>query len=93
MPEVLSWGNAFWVCVINTGMKGLKDIRVVVIQTSGDWNPVKGLTNADGWFGVKCNYGFRAEIFLNNKSYGICWCENGERISITFLDMVCLHPI
>lgn len=88
----MSVKDCFGIYVVNTGGKGLKDIRVVVLQTSGDWNPVKGLTNTDGWYGIKCNYGFRVEIFLNNESYGIYWCENGERIFITFSSMIRSNP-
>ncbi|MEK7629265.1 MAG: hypothetical protein AAB394_01940 [Patescibacteria group bacterium] len=78
----------FWIYVVDGAGKGLQDVRVTITQL-GKLGPyakgsptIQGLTNTDGWFGIKCNYSFKAEVFLDNKSYGVYWCENGAGVSI-----------
>lgn len=87
----MSVREAFDIFVVNDERKGLQDIRVVIVYEKPEFDgetiktylaDIRGLTNTDGWFGINCNYAFRAEIFLNNKSYGFFWCENGASVSI-----------
>ena len=83
--------KSFWIRVVGNTGNGLQSVMVLVRQTDRTGTPldgnkypfVQGLTNTDGWFGIKCNYAFKADIFLNNRSYGSYWCENGARITIT----------
>ena len=87
----MSEKRAFDLYVVDDEGKGVQGVRVVMVgerydfdgetmQTSLDH--IDGLTNIDGWFGVICKRAHRAEIFLDNKSYGFYWCENGVSVSI-----------
>lgn len=75
--------ETFWVHVVDSSGKGLGGVRVVLTYDVGEFDgAIEGLTNANGRYRIKCNYSFKAEVFLNNKSYGFYWCENGSSISI-----------
>ena len=87
----MSAREAFDIYVVNDEGKALQGVRVVIVYEKPEFDgetvktyltDIRGLTNTDGWFGINCARAFRAEIFLNNKSYGFFWCENGASISI-----------
>ncbi|MEK7062674.1 MAG: hypothetical protein AAB946_01415 [Patescibacteria group bacterium] len=88
---MMSERKSFDIFVVNDEEKGLQGIRVVMVYERYDFDGEKmqpsldhinGLTDTNGWFGIDCKRAFKAEIFLDNRSYGNYWCENGVRIPI-----------
>ena len=86
--------DAFDIFVVDDGGKGLQGVRVTVVfldgllspLPGGEWHlgyhKIQGITDANGWCGFTCRSGIRGEIFLDNKSYGNYWCENGASVTI-----------